>query len=167
MKFQFWAGNPPKNFGQKPLLCGWTDGRMDRRTVIKRVLRFSSFLCMLNIMYICTYIRTQKLSLRFLWVSKFDVKLRVIDKNFKITAGRWIFFFWSKSSLLKPTHEENGILGIEHTECRQPVRTSLPFSPFGVQQGPTSACKCQRCESMKQKDGIFQIFRYNYFLSIT
>ena len=23
MEFQFCTGNPPKNFGQKPLLCGW------------------------------------------------------------------------------------------------------------------------------------------------
>ena len=23
MKFIFWDGNPPKNFDQKPLLCGW------------------------------------------------------------------------------------------------------------------------------------------------
>ena len=37
---------------------------------------------------------------------------------------------------MKPTHEENSILGIEHAECRQPVRTSLPFSPFEVKRKP-------------------------------
>ena len=32
MDFQFWTGNPPKNFEKKPLFCGWegwTDGWMD------------------------------------------------------------------------------------------------------------------------------------------
>ena len=29
----------------------------------------------------------------FLWVSKFHVNLGVVLKNFKITAGRWFFFF--------------------------------------------------------------------------
>ena len=33
-----------------------------------------------------------------LWVSKFDVKLGVMIKIFKITAGRWFFIFWPKSS---------------------------------------------------------------------
>ena len=40
---------------------------------------------------ICIY--TQKLSPRFIWVSKFHVKLGVVVKNFEITAGRWRFLF--------------------------------------------------------------------------
>ena len=52
------------------LLSGWMGGWV----VIKRVFRFSLFFNMLKIMYICTDISTQKLSPRFLWVSKFDVK---------------------------------------------------------------------------------------------
>ena len=32
MEFQFWGGNSPKKFGQKPLLCGWwvVDGRWSK-----------------------------------------------------------------------------------------------------------------------------------------
>ena len=82
-----------QNFRPKTFIVRM-DEWMDGWTVIKSVLQFSLFWCMLKIMYLCTYIWTQKLSPRFLWVSKFDVKLRVIDKNFKITVGRWIFFFW-------------------------------------------------------------------------
>ena len=92
LEFEGAQRKPYTNERAKRASC--EDWRMDGWTVIKSVLRFSSFWCMLKIIYICTYIRTQKLSPRFLWVSKFDVKLRVIDKNFKITAGRWIFFFW-------------------------------------------------------------------------
>ena len=44
--------------------------------------------------YIYTWIYTKKLSPTFLWVSKFHVKLGVVVKNLKITAGRWFFFFW-------------------------------------------------------------------------
>ena len=32
MEFQFCTGNPPKNFGQKPLLCGWVGGRWSKRS---------------------------------------------------------------------------------------------------------------------------------------
>ena len=40
------------------------------------------------IRYIYTYLYTKKkLSPTFLWVSKFDVKLGVVIKNFKFTAG--------------------------------------------------------------------------------
>ena len=39
-------------------------------------------------MFIYTYIINQKFSKNFLWVLKFIVMLRVMVKNFKITAGR-------------------------------------------------------------------------------
>ena len=39
-------------------------------------------------MYIYTFIGNKKLSPTFLWVSKFDVKLGLVLKNFKINAGR-------------------------------------------------------------------------------
>ena len=76
-----------------PSLMGWVDGRY-----IKSVLQFSSHLVGIYIKYIPTYTRNKKLSPTFLWVSKFDVKLGVVLKIFKITAGRWLFFCWSKSS---------------------------------------------------------------------
>ena len=58
--------------------------------------------CPLNFFILCGYIdfvyfyfyTKWKLSPTFLWVSKFHVKLGVVVKNFKITAGRWFFFFW-------------------------------------------------------------------------
>ena len=53
-------------------------------------------------MYICTYIYTQKLSPRFLWVLKFDVKLGVVVKNFKTTIGRWFFRIWFQTCLSEP-----------------------------------------------------------------
>ena len=48
---------------------------------------------MLKIMYVCTCICTQKLSPRFLWVSKFDVNLGVGVINFENSAGRWRWLF--------------------------------------------------------------------------
>ena len=66
-------------------LMGWMDG-MGRN--IKGVLQFCSYFEGTQIMYTCTYMYPQKLSPTFLWVSKFDVKLGVVVKNFKITAGR-------------------------------------------------------------------------------
>ena len=42
----------------------------------------------IDYVYISTDICNQKLSPTFLWVSKFDVKLGVMVKNFKFTAGR-------------------------------------------------------------------------------
>ena len=63
---------------------------------------------MLNIMYTCTYTCIQKLSPRFLWVSKVDVKLRVIVKNFKIKQEGDFSIFGSKSS-----HVQSVILKIK------------------------------------------------------
>ena len=45
-----------------------------------------------------------KFSWILLWFSKFYVKLGVVVKNFKITVGRWLFFFGIKSLLLKHTY---------------------------------------------------------------
>ena len=61
----------------------------------------------MNDTYIFThivYIYIQKLSRLFLWISKFDIKLGVVVKNFKITIVRMFSFFESKSSFLKRTY---------------------------------------------------------------
>ena len=58
------------------------------------VYRKSIYLLIYIYLYINIYIYTQKLWPTFLWVSNFHVKLGVVVKNFKITAGRWFFFFW-------------------------------------------------------------------------
>ena len=81
----------------------WTDGRD-----IKSVLRFSSFWCILKIIYICTYICTQTLSPRFLRVSKFDVKLGIVVIIFKITLCTCVLIFDLKVNLkISPVFERN------------------------------------------------------------
>ena len=64
---------------------GWTDGRMDGDQ--KGPSIFLIFMYVKDHVYMYTYIRTQKLSPRFLWVSKFDVKLGLGVKMLKITIG--------------------------------------------------------------------------------
>ena len=54
----------------------------------------SSYSVGIYIRYIPTYTCNKNLSPTFLWVSKFDVKLGVWVKNFKIRAGRRLFYFW-------------------------------------------------------------------------
>ena len=56
-------------------------------------------------------------------VSKFDVKLGVVVKNFKITIGRWLFVFYSKNSLLQ------GVILNQFS-------TKQPQCPSGVQWKP-------------------------------
>ena len=55
---------------------------------IKSVLQFSLYFVCIYILYLTSYICSQNLSPTSLWVSKFDVKLGVVIKIFKITAGR-------------------------------------------------------------------------------
>ena len=55
---------------------------------IKSVLQFSLYFVCIYILYLTSYICSQNLSPTSLWVSKFDVKLGVVIKNFKFTAGR-------------------------------------------------------------------------------
>ena len=57
-------------------------------------LIFFIFCGYIDKVYIYLYTK-KKLSPTFLWVSKFDVKLGVVIKNFKFTAGTWIFIFWT------------------------------------------------------------------------
>ena len=52
-------------------------------TEIKSVLEFSSYFVGIQIRYIPTYIDSKKLSPKFSWVSKFDVKLGVGEQNLK------------------------------------------------------------------------------------
>ena len=59
---------------------GWTGYQ-------KCPLIFFIFCGYIDKVYIYLYTK-KKLSPTFLWVSKFDVKLGVVIKNFKITAGR-------------------------------------------------------------------------------
>ena len=93
LSLQFWAGNPP--FFKSDFFYSRVGGGLVRGLVgIIYHLQFSLYFVRIHIMYISTYICNQNLSPKFLWVSKFDVKLGVIVKNFKITAGRWLFFFW-------------------------------------------------------------------------
>ena len=66
---------------------GWTDGHQ------KCPLNFFILCGYIDKIYIYLYTKL-KLSPTFLWVSKFDVKLGVVIKNFKFTAGRWFFIFW-------------------------------------------------------------------------
>jgi len=77
---------------------GW-DGWDGMGWGIKSVLQFSLYFVCIYILYLTSYICSQNLSPTSLWVSKFDVKLGVVIKIFKITAGRWFFIFWPKSSL--------------------------------------------------------------------
>ena len=74
-----------QKISEKNLYCA--DGRTDGRTEIKSVLRFSLYFVRIQIMYISTYMCHQNLSPTFLLVSKFYVKLGVVVKTFKITAG--------------------------------------------------------------------------------
>ena len=62
---------------------GWTDGTGYQ----KCLLIFFIFCGYIDKVYIYLYTK-KKLSPTFLWVSKFDVKLGVVIKNFKFTAGR-------------------------------------------------------------------------------
>ena len=55
---------------------------------IKSVFQITLYFVSVKNMYIPIYIYTQKLSPTFLLVTKFHVKLGVVVKNFKITAGR-------------------------------------------------------------------------------
>ena len=57
---------------------GWTGG-----TEIKSVLEFSSYFVGIQIRYIPTYTCDKKFPPTFLWVSKFDVKLRVGEDYFQ------------------------------------------------------------------------------------
>ena len=69
---------------EAPSLMGRV-GRMDNDQ--KFPLNF--FILCAYIDYVYVYLYTKyKLSPTFLWVSKFHVKLGVVVKNFKITAGR-------------------------------------------------------------------------------
>ena len=58
---------------------------------------------------------SKKLSPIFIWVSKFDVKLGMGVKIFKVTTGRWLFYF--RVSQLPRT----GINFENHTRTRQLV----------------------------------------------
>ena len=75
------------NEAQKAEFTDRMDGSVDGRG-IKFFLQCASNFVGIYKMYICTYIHTKKLSPTFLWVSKFHVKLGVVVKTFKITAGR-------------------------------------------------------------------------------
>ena len=80
---------------------GWDgmDGMDGMDGVSKVSFNFLYTLCVYRLCIITSCIFNQKLSPTSLWVSKFDVKLEVVIKNFKFTAGRWFFIFWPKSSL--------------------------------------------------------------------
>ena len=52
-------------------------------------------------MYISSYIHVQKLLPRFLWVSKFDVKLGSFDLIFKILVGSVVFNFHTESKVFQ------------------------------------------------------------------
>ena len=49
-------------------------------------------------MYIPTNIYTRKLSKTFLWVSKFYVKLRILNIFLKITLGMCLFEAWLENA---------------------------------------------------------------------
>ena len=79
-------------------------------------------------------------------VSKFDVKLGVVVKIFKIRAGRWLFVFYSKNSLLQgvilnqfSTKQPQCPSGVQWKPLRRgakrrvPQRDSVEQSPKGVQ----------------------------------
>ena len=89
--------------------------------------------------YIYTYIYNQNWSPRFLWVLKFDVKLGVVVKNFKIRAGRWLFFFFC----LK-----------DHTyKVQFLILQIIPTNPFGVQQRFTQARSAEFTDGWDGMDG--------------
>ena len=71
------------------------------------------------------------MSQTFLWVSKFDVKLGVVVKNFKITAGRWLFFFFVKKFAFE-THVLSVILKIIQKRYKRTVKSLQ--SPSGVER---------------------------------
>ena len=73
-------------------------GRVDGRG-IKSVLQFSLYFVGIQIMYMYTCIYSRKLSPTFLWLSKFDVKLGVVVKNFNITISKPLSFFGLKVRL--------------------------------------------------------------------
>ena len=96
LSLRFWAGNPPF---LNPIFFY---SRVGGLVGIIYHLQFSLYFVRIHIMYISTYICNQNLSPKFLWVSKFDFKLGVIVKNFKITAGRWLHFFDLKVHFWNP-----------------------------------------------------------------
>ena len=52
------------------------------------------FILLRPLEHVYTYLNIYlKIVIKFLWVSKFDVKLGVGVKIFKFTAGRWLFYF--------------------------------------------------------------------------
>ena len=70
---------------------GWTGGTGGRSRKVSSKFLHNLWVYRYKYFYLYTKL---KLSPTFLWVSKFHVKLGVVVKNLKITAGRWFFFFW-------------------------------------------------------------------------
>ena len=98
LMFYFLLGNVYWTFKKADGICGfWTGLKLEMFYLrvdgwdgwgIKSVLQFSLYFVCIYILYLTSYICSQNLSPTSLWVSKFDVKLGVMIKIFKITAGR-------------------------------------------------------------------------------
>ena len=81
-----------RNLSTESLRMGWM-GWMDEMGYQKCPSIFSLLCTYIEHLYM-TYIDNKKLSTTFLWVSKYDVKLGMGVKIFKITICRRLFYFW-------------------------------------------------------------------------
>ena len=86
--------------------------------------------------------------------SKNENKSAVGAPNSKL----WEFsaFLWKSGNLWSITYTENGSKIHWHTECQQPVYTSLLSFPFGVQRKPSTNERAKRASSK-----IFFFFEIN------